>query len=288
MSAGDRAEIARARLRAEQACFGAETLWGNGAPSQAMRLARDAFVTLMTIVRETSPGAPSDERACEQFGCSQQERRDLIAMRDALAQSKAPDLDADVSPEHARLFFDIVRMVRAVERRGRLYLMTDDDLVRVRARRAIRAALAISAIALFTFVAVRSRVRLRAEASALHDPKFEAARVLDGNKDSEWLLPDQTAGWLDVYVIPPRTVTRVQIVNAHMEPFRDRASRDVTIELYSNEQLVKSVDYTFAQYEARPDWVTIDVGVNEKVQRVRVVVKSWFFTGGGVAELRLR
>ncbi|GAC1560212.1 MAG: hypothetical protein NVS3B10_18630 [Polyangiales bacterium] len=193
-----------------------------------------------------------------------------------------------MSPAHARLFFDVVRVTRSTERSTRVSSLNERELARLRVGRWVRAALLGAAALTFVAAVVRAQYRLRAEASAVHDAHFEAARVLDGNKDSEWLLPDQTPGWIDLYVIPPRKLRSIQIINAHMERYFDRASRDITIEIYSREKLVKSIDHSFAQYDAHPDWLTIDVGLDQKIQRVRLVVKSWFYRGGGIAEVRVR
>lgn len=286
-STDQRAKVTRARLHAEEARRSAEILWGNGSPSAALRLAREAVVALVGALAEPSP-SDDLESVLQRLGCSDRERSDLVAAHDAVTKGALPELDADVAPEHARLFFDVVAAMLAVERRVHLFLMTDGELATLRGRRRMRAAIACALVAAFLVAALRSQVRVRAEASAVYDAHYEPARVLDGNKDSEWLLPDQTGGWLDLYVIPPRKVTKVQLLNAHNDPFHDRGSHEITIELYSKEQLVKSIDYAFAGFEARPEWVSIDVGPVEKVQRVRIVVKSWFLAGGGIAEARLQ
>ena len=263
-----RGTVARTLGLARQRRDAAETLWIHGAPAEAWRLAREAF-DLAVEARRAASDAGVDARA--------------MAIQAELDGVIAPALDADVSPAHAALFLALVDMHDVLARATAPIGLDSSAISRQRRQRiAATSAGVLGLVALLYFVLRAPRV-IRAEASAAYAERYAAKMAVDGRTDTEWLLPDNTAGWIDLSPSPVRTIKALKLLNVHNGPFNDRATKDYTIEAFANGQPVKAMDGTFATFSETPEWVRVPLDV-PKCDRIRVTVKSWHKGGGGIAE----
>lgn len=203
-----------------------------------------------------------------------------------LSAARLPLRDADVDASHGDLF-DRLTETRATVARllGEATLPARDLAVR-KWTRIITATVLSTATVVGVYVGTRTPEGVHARASATFNdmPDFEPSHVLDGNPDSSWLLPDRTAGWVEVTIQPSRTVHRVRVLNTYNPPYRDRATHEYQIELFANGQAVQTLEGAF-DATPNPAWVTHDVGTIEGVDRVRFHVRSWQQYGGGLSEL---
>lgn len=126
---------------------------------------------------------------------------------------------------------------------------------------------------------------VRVVASAEFDLGHRAENALDGREATEWLLPDHTAGWIELR-FRRRTVTGLRVLNGSNRPGPDRAVVDYDLEVFDGDVVVQTVRGTLGAFERRPHWQRIAfAGV--RATRVRLHVRSWAGSGGGLAELRL-
>jgi hypothetical protein len=127
---------------------------------------------------------------------------------------------------------------------------------------------------------------MEAQASATYHEMFVPANAIDGFAISEWLLPDQTAGWLDVKLEKPRNIRAVKLTNGHNRNFHDRAIHDFRVEAYAGDRLITAKDGSFPPID--PHGTTTEIPLPaDGVTRVRVVVKTWYGLGAALAEVEL-
>ena len=143
---------------------------------------------------------------------------------------------------------------------------------------------AVSLAGLITaLIGVRILRAPRAVASATFNWNFPASSAVDGDGRREWLLPDMTSGWLDLYLSPDRDVSRLHVVNSKNAPFNDRATRTLRVEVYFGDELRQT---HFAAFEA-PHAQELDVEIGTRADRIRLVVETWSGLGGGLAEVEV-
>jgi hypothetical protein len=129
---------------------------------------------------------------------------------------------------------------------------------------------------------------VRAEASASYGERFPPANAVDGRNETEWLLPDRTTGWLDLWLGPPRKVKAIKVLNAHNGPYDDRATKEWHVEVYGKgAQLAKAIDGSFPEFSNDPQSVTIPIDAGD-VERIRFEIRGFHRTGGGVAEIEVK
>lgn len=119
------------------------------------------------------------------------------------------------------------------------------------------------------------------------NPKYAAVNVVDGRTATEWILPDARPGWVELKTKRPRRVQGVRLLNSHNAPHNDRATREFRVELYAGSALVAARDGVFTELAVLPEWMNVDVS-GADVDRVRVAVRSWHKTGGGLAEIEVK
>ena len=125
-----------------------------------------------------------------------------------------------------------------------------------------------------------------AHASAVIEDDHLASRAVDGLEATEWLLPDNSTGWIDIIPPRPRTLHSVRLYNCHNEYWLDRATRNVRVTAYSETGPVGSVEGWFEKFTQ--DRSILDLKLEaSNVIRVRVEVLSHFKRGGGFAEIEL-
>jgi hypothetical protein len=287
--ASDEKEVlSRVLRRASESRVGASTLWVSGSPALAYRALVEAWSSANEAARRAAAvdeAAPLSE-VVRALGVRASIAEEIVATGGLLGGIESPESDETVTAAHARAFPRIDAAAAALIEAATPAALKKNDLRRLRRGRIARAvgvgALVVAAAA----VGWKSRASVRADASGTYTPKYEPMRVLDGNRDSEWLLPDQTAGWIDLHLSRPRVVNRVRLLNARIHPYYDRATHEFTIELWAQGRLVRTIDGAFAAFSNKPEPLVVEASSgNEKISRVRVVVKSWFMRGGGLGEV---
>lgn len=151
-----------------------------------------------------------------------------------------------------------------------------------RDRRAVLVATVV-AFVLTAFLSVRILRAPKATASAILAAGYSANAAIDGDPESEWLLPDKSPGWLDLHVRPGRYVTRVRLINALNPPFGDRATERYSVIAYRNGVQIGKIDGAFRD---EPGVRAVqDVFLRDRVDRIRIEVTSFFRNGGGLSEV---
>lgn len=241
-----RAEASRLLALSRERAAAAESLWLAGHAGESVRLAREAVELAREAVGDADQSLPTASRDIERY-------------------RQLRDLHARLLCEHEPLMLG----PRAVSRRRRV--------------RVALAALSLVMLCFSLVAAVRLRNRVRVVASAQYGEHYTALDAIDGDQNTEWLLPDHAAGFIDVLIVPRRRVARVKLMNARNIPFDDRATRDVAVEAFDGSRVVKTGAATFEGPSRAAAWRTIEVGAT--VDRLRVHVNSWHAAGGGFAEI---
>lgn len=158
------------------------------------------------------------------------------------------------------------------------------------ARVAVFVALAVGTFAYVAF-ALGARPFARAVGSETFDdnPLFAAEKAVDGQTETEWLLPDGRGGTLDLVVFPARDVRSVVIQNGHNRQFHDRAVRRFEVQFFRDGVRVRSLRDTFLTMDG-PDatkTLRLDPPLPD-VDHVRFVVLDHHGLGASLAEIRLR
>jgi hypothetical protein len=246
------------------------------------------------------PAKPSAERATAAKAPSAAWRRTLVArgaaaptldavqsVIDGVHQTAAPRLDEDVKPEDTAAFHRVLAARVALDREVHAAALAPAQIQAQRRNRLAALAVVVVGGLVGAFFLFRTPTGIFATASEHFGGRSEYApeNAIDGRPDTEWLLPDRVSGWLELRVSPPRRVEAVSILNAHNPPMNDRATRDYTLEVWSNGELARTVDGSFP-FSEQPEPVRHEVGV-DAVERVRVVVRSSHNYGGGLAEVSL-
>jgi hypothetical protein len=250
---------------ATQRWAAADRLARGGERAEALRLALPAYSALMAACAPR----PDHETADETTARLTQAMRDLPAL----------SLESEVTDAHEQLLDDVLDASRALHH----------ELTRgtPRARRLYAAGigLALTAVLAIGFVVDRRTVTVNASATVGLD--FSPERAIDGDQKTDWLLPDHQTGWIDVMPKTPRLVRQIQLLNAKNSPGGDRGVKDFHLEIHADGRLVTTLRGAFPSAGPRPQWRTFDVSV-ERVERVRVVVDSFYGLSAGLAEIILK
>jgi hypothetical protein len=255
--ADQREKTSRAMRLSEQRRRGAEALWIAGFPADALELLKNALALAKEAVSGEAPEATTGGALDEEVTPA-----DAATFRALLA-------------EHDKLFAE----------REDLALGPTDVKKRRISRIATVALASVAFIGLLYFVLRTPRV-LKATASAQYEARYEPGNAVDGSETTDWLLPDRTAGWIEVQVIPPRRVSKVKIVNARNIPFNDRATNEFKVDAFSGGAVVKTVEGRFEAYSPEVTARVIEIGA-ANVDRIRIEVKSWHQVGGGLSEIEV-
>ncbi|MGF1466292.1 MAG: discoidin domain-containing protein [Sandaracinaceae bacterium] len=225
--------------------------------------------------------------ALERRGLSPRRIRRVLAAREAaLGAMPLPELDAEVSPSHAELFQELLTAHKHVEGAIGPVARSRRQLMLTRAARlaylAVAAAVALGAVWYFVVRVPRSA---EAVASAVYGSaaEFRPDNAIDGDEGTEWLLPNGTAGHLDVRLSPARRITAIRLINAHNRHYNDRATREYRVEIVSGAG-TETIEGVFPRLDPTPEEVVHEVMV-DGVTQIRFVVVSWHNLGGGLAEL---
>jgi len=197
-----------------------------------------------------------------------------------------PMLDDEVKGEHTELFDTLhEEQLRLQVRLGPLGLERRARLQRVTNRRAGAAGLGLGLV--MGLLGLLGRTRLVAEASGSWSDKYPPSNAVDGDEATHWVMPDKSLGWLDVQLLPPRKLATVSVLPGYAPPTYSVV--DYRLEAYAGSNVVKSVDGTFVAPPGggKPGWSTIAIPVDVKVDKLRLVVKSYHDIGGSIAEVKV-
>jgi hypothetical protein len=126
---------------------------------------------------------------------------------------------------------------------------------------------------------------LAVTATASYDQSVHGpASALDGDRNTEWLLPTGTLGTLEIKLKPQR-VRHVRVRNASNGSYADRATHDFHIELWREGKLLLKAPGTFPRFETAPGWTAVATDARAKVDTLKFVVDSYHKSGGGLAEI---
>jgi hypothetical protein len=150
--------------------------------------------------------------------------------------------------------------------------------------RASRFHLALVLACLAPFFAACERRGVLVTASASFHGRFPAESVIDGDPDTEWLLPGGERGWVQLEFQTPQRIDKVRLLNGHNGLWNDRATEKYLLELRAADGPRRSIAGRFERLEPRPEWVEHEIGI-EDVERIRLRVISYHGYGGGLAEI---
>jgi hypothetical protein len=178
----------------------------------------------------------------------------------------------------------------ALDQHAELAVLGEAPARRRRARRVGSVVLAASCTAVYVAFALGARPFAGVSASAVFDdnPLFGPRMAVDGQAETEWLLPDRTSGSLELTVFPARDVRRVIIRNGHNRQFNDRAVRTFSVELLRDGVRVHVAHGMFGHIA--PDGETKTIVLPQRldgIDHVRFVVADSHGIGSALAEIRL-
>jgi len=205
----------------------------------------------------------------------------LRTFRERLAV--APGVDARLSREDLLVQREARNFAGRVRRQLQRLTVTRRKVI---ARRASLVVIALGLVAAAVFAFGFFRDRFEVVASASYSAEFPPGRAVDGNPALEWLAPEGGDGWLELRFARPINVKAVRVVNAHNAPFNDRATKDLEIDLFIGDKLVKRARTNFDRIEATSSPRTIPI-VATGITRVRFVARSHHGSGAGLGEVEV-
>ena len=239
--------------------------------------------SLPSVAEATAVDSATDPQEQALAALARAGYRHLARLRAALAASanaSATSQPTGLAPCEPQLVWaEVERLSRFTVRR---FTPTE---VRVRTRRRWAAAAALAGLFAVVFV-LRLRARPHAHASQEYSDEHAATNATDGMGSTEWLLPDNTLGWLDLTLPSPRAIHRVRLFNCHNVFYLDRATREVRVTAYSEKGPVGSATGQFKELDPNQSILDLPLEANE-VTRVRVEVLSYFDRGGGLADVEV-
>jgi len=273
--------------RARQKRDAAEALWAVSQPAEALALMRDALVLFEEAANEAGTGDDLGAKLAS-LGVGKRAAERAQKTLTGLTERELPTLDTDVKGKDGSTFRELADVCASLDES-----LADTVLVKreILARRLMRTALTVLGVLL---AAVGAYFLLRtppappaaASASFGDDPAFTPDRAIDGDPSTDWLLPDNTAGWIDIRVDPARAIHNVRLLNGHNRGFNDRAVRNYRVEVYDGDRMVTQTSGSFAALLPHPTPVNVAVHASH-VTRVRLVVTSWFNIGSALAEIHV-
>jgi hypothetical protein len=254
-------------------------------PAASVAQSKRAEEEAIAAAQDSKPHDPAWAAALRRRGLSDARVREIVSAERSLRARQLPLLDAEVSAAEGELFQQLVGGRRHIERVLGPVAMAPRQLLFTRVSR-IGFAVLLSTVAIAgTWFLTRPVHGVEARASGQFNPEFVPGRIIDGDLDSEWLMPQQQpTGWIEVAILPPQDIETVRVRNSHNRAFNDRATKDYTIEIFSGGRLARSIQGSWPTVDPTPDWTAHAVGV-EDVERIRFNVRSIHRNGGGLAEM---
>ncbi|GAC1578663.1 MAG: hypothetical protein NVS3B20_25930 [Polyangiales bacterium] len=235
MAPADRRALARGLQLGRQKRDAAEVLFTQRYRAEALRLAIQSVEVTATAFANPQVKDLVKPRHRETL------HAELRALLDAF---EAPALDDEFSAHHGHRFRALLALQNRLALAASPLSRTDLDLTRARrTRQALVAAALLFCMLALGRLGFPPRT-LTASASGAYADVYRPERAIDGNSETEWLLPDKTEGTLDLAVSPRGSIGSIRLLNARNSPHFDRATRDFRIEVYRKKSLVKTVDGT--------------------------------------------
>ncbi len=190
-----------------------------------------------------------------------------------------PMLERDITPAHRELLGRL-----ASGRRRSIARLRDAG---ARRRRLLWLALVVASSLLAGTAFALFRNVSTARASGAYSSDYPAKQAIDGLVKTDWLLPHQQTGWLELSFARPRDVQALVLRNATNGHYRDRAAKAVKVEAYSRAKLVAAGKVEFLPIESNQGPVTVKLDARD-VTHVRINVESFYGSGGGLAEIDVK
>jgi hypothetical protein len=276
-----RATAVRGLAVAIQKREAAETLWPRGSTAEALRLAK-ASIDLAASTLDAL-GATEAPKPAWLVGA----RAIADGARKQIESAKLPELEADAQPGDEETFRAMIAAALEIERLTGLGLAAPSDIAATRrARVSTAAGLAVFALVVFGWW-VRTPLVLHATASSQQvGGDFAPENAVDDDTKTAWLLPEKQTGWLDITVGKARSVNALHILTGN-PPYNDRTAKEVHVDAYLADRVVKSTDATFPEPVGKEaDWVDVPIGA--KCDRIRITVRSFFKNSAGIAEVQIK
>lgn len=239
-------------------------LWSAGNLAMALRLLLEDGERLLRALR----GMPEAEA----------EATALEALLRAGTKLGVPVLDRELTPAHRELLAWLAD--------GRRICMAKLRGSPLRSKRARRSGAIVLGLLLALVAFQMCRNVSTAHASATYSSDFPARFTLDGLTKTEWLLPQEKKGWLELAFTRPRTVESLRIRNACNGSYRDRATKAFKVEAFSKTKVVATAEGEFPPIADDKGPLTIPLSARE-VTHVRITVKSFYGAGAGLAEVEV-
>ncbi|MFK7987751.1 MAG: discoidin domain-containing protein [Sandaracinaceae bacterium] len=227
---------------------------------------------------------PAWRAALKERGLAETRLAEVVAAEAGLAAKALPGLDDDVSAVEGTLFQKLVASRVAVDHVLAPATLTPGALLKTRLTRIGMGVLFLAALITGATVALWPTRGEFTQASGRYSTEFTAANVIDGDTSTEWLLPDGANGWVEVEMLPPRSIHQVRLRNAHNRHYNNRGTREYRIQFYGDGVLAETVEGEWPTLEPDPEWTEHEVEL-EGIDRIRVQVVSHHELGGGLAEL---
>jgi hypothetical protein len=247
--------------------------------ASALRVLLEAWGGLAPAVEHASfEPARAQEQALAELERAGYRHTDRL--RAAVATTAEPSSSAALLPPNVDwIWAEVERLARFSTRRA----MMPRARKLARWRRGVVSALVL---AFALLLAIRLWGRPHARASGVFSEVHPAAKAIDGLEATEWLLPDATAGWLDVLFPSARSVHSVRLLNAHNVFYVDRGAKAVRVTAFTAQGKAVSVEGSFARLTEERS--VLDLPLEAKgVTRVRVEILTYFRVGGGLAEIEV-
>jgi hypothetical protein len=116
--------------------------------------------------------------------------------------------------------------------------------------------------------------------------EYPASYAVDGQRATEWLLPDRKRGHIDLSLATRRPVHAVTIINSHNRAYMDRAIKKAIVSVFDDNRQVDRAEVTFDKVETRaaPKRVVMK---GAEGTRVRILITEHHGLGGGIADVAI-
>ncbi|MBL8680781.1 MAG: hypothetical protein JNK05_16500 [Myxococcales bacterium] len=152
--------------------------------------------------------------------------------------------------------------------------------------RALR--LSVLALALVTVgriaVDYAKKPSLRASASGAWGDHVGVVHLTDGSPETNWLLPDHTAGWARVS-FSPRSLRAVRLYSVRRLPLYGAQQCSIEIELRGRIVRTERIDVSATVGQRAPYVYRLPSAI--EADAVRVHIHSWHAIGGGFSEIEI-
>lgn len=291
-----RAAISRTLGVARRRAEAAERLWSNGHTAEGLRLAIDALALTrraLPAFAEASGAALADAPGMEAYrpvlaerGLGKRRIDGVLELERALDDRPLPELDEDVEAAHGDLFHRVIQARTTLDGALAPAASTPTQLAWTRNWRIGLTVLIFASACAAAWFLTRRPEGVTAVASD-YTNVYDGSLTIDGDEATEWQLPDRTLGHVVITIEPPVRVTTLRLLNGHNRFYNDRAVRGYRVELFSDDEVARTIDGEFGAFEDAPQWVEHAVGL-DSVDRIRFNVRSHHRIGAALAEIEWR